>query len=87
MRADGSLHPGMVLGDAEREFQVWQMARALEACENAKSKTARYLGMNLQTFLVRARKHGLIKEPATSAARKKTTNRGAKSKRPPKNPE
>ncbi len=71
MRADGSLHPGMVLGDAEREFQIWQMAQALERCENAKSRTARYLGMNLQTFLVRARKHGLIKEPETPRRRKK----------------
>ena len=87
MRADGSLHPGMVLGDAEREFQIWQMARALERCDNAKSRTARYLGMNLQTFLVRARKHGLIKEAAPAAGGKKSPDSNSKSKRRPKNSE
>jgi transcriptional regulator with PAS, ATPase and Fis domain len=85
MRADGSLHPGMDLGEAEREFQVWQMARALERCDNAKSKTARYLGMNLQTFLVRARKHGLIKEAEPAAGGRKSPDPKGKSKRRPRN--
>lgn len=60
MMADGSLPPGMDLLDAEREFQKWQMKRALERCGGAKARTARELGLNLQTFVVRAKKHDLI---------------------------
>ncbi len=83
MRADGTLPAGMTLGEAELKFQVWQMARAFEHCEEAKSQTARHLGMNLQTFLCRARKHGLIKESTEKPESKRGRRPGSGKKSGP----
>ncbi|HQR38929.1 MAG TPA: sigma-54 dependent transcriptional regulator [Blastocatellia bacterium] len=60
MHADGRLHAGLSLHDAEREFQRYHIAKALARHNGNKTRAAEELGMKPQTLHVRAQKLDLV---------------------------